>query len=252
MILKLLKILRRITTEFFKKKNCPICNARFLEFEQCGTTAKVWETYHGVGAGARKAICPVCKSSDRERLVYLYFRDVVLKKRDGGPIKILHIAPEANLSKYLMEHQSVEYNAADKRCDGYEYPDYVGNIDIMDMRDISDNSYDFIICNHVLEHVPDDLVAMKEILRILKPEGTALLQVPYASKLEKTIEDKTIVDPEARYEKFGQSDHVRLYGMDYTDRLGQAGFKVEVLDIASKYPKKYGLNSNEKLFLCHK
>lgn len=238
---------------FFKVRHCPICHAHFVEWLQTGTTAMVWEQYCGVGAGARKAICPVCNSSDRERLVYLFFRDVFFKKRSNSePIKMLHIAPEASLSKYLRSQSFVGYTAGDKRCEGYEYPDYVIDIDIMDMHDIADNTFDVIVCNHVLEHVPDDIVAMKELRRVMKFDGIAVLQVPYALKLEKTIEDKAVVSPESRFEKYGQSDHVRLYGMDYTERLKHAGFKVEVLDIASKYPKKYGLNPHEKLFLCHK
>ena len=93
---------------------------------------------------------------------------------------------------------------------------------------------------------------MKNLRRILKDEGIAILQVPIALKLDKTQEDPSITTSEGRFETYGQSDHVRLYGTDYPDRLRQAGFVVETLDIASRYSHKYGLNKNELLHVCHK
>lgn len=251
MLKKMLRKIRNAILWVFKKSECPICHAHFDEYLQTGTSAKVWEQYGGVGAGVRKAICPVCHSSDRERLVYLFFRDYYFTGNKNKHVKFLHIAPESNLSKYLMTHPNVEYMAGDKRCEGYSYPEYVRDVDIMDLHDIFDNTYDVVVCNHVLEHVPDDIVAMKELRRVLKHDGFAVLQVPYALKLEKTFEDNILTEA-ARFDAYGQADHVRLYGMDYHERLKIAGFNVEVLDIVRNYPKKYGLNPNEKLFLCRK
>lgn len=217
-----------------------------------GTDAKIWKELHGVGAGKRNAICPHCGSSDRERLVYLYIKDKYLPTRNGKPIKCLHIAPENQLSNFLRLKSHIDYTAGDKRCEGYDYPDYVQPIDIMDLSSIADNTYDIIICNHVLEHVQNDIVAMRGIRRILKPDGIAILQVPYATKLENTIEDSSINTPTTRFEAYGQADHVRLYGMDYSVRLKSAGFSVEILDIAKSYSHKMGLNRKESLFICHK
>lgn len=222
------------------------------KYTQTGTDANVWKQYDGVGAGVRNAVCPVCRSTDRERLVYLFFRDYYFVENKDKHIKLLHIAPEFNLSKYLMAQTNVEYTAGDKRCEGYAYPDYVQDVDIMDMHDIADNTYDVLVCNHVLEHVPDDIVAMKELRRVIKPDGIAILQVPYAQKLERTFEDKTILIPEARFEAYGQNDHVRLYGLDYKDRLESAGFRVKISEMSKDYPAKYGLNCNENLFVCYK
>ena len=236
----------------FQRCKCPICNAYFDKYLQTGTTSEVWEQYDGVGAGVRNVVCPVCHSTDRERLVYLFFRDYYFAENKDKHIKLLHIAPESNLSKYLMAHTNVEYTAGDKRCDGYTYPDYVRDVDIMNLHDIPDNTYDVLVCNHVLEHVPDDIVAMKELRRVIKPDGIAILQVPYAQKLEKTFEDKTILIPEARFEAYGQNDHVRLYGLDYKNRLESAGFRVKISEISKDYPAKYGLNCNENLFVCYK
>ena len=93
-----------------------------------------------------------------------------------------------------------------------------------------DNSYDLILCNHVLEHIPNDLKAMKELYRVLKPRGTAILQVPLEEGRENTFEDDSIIDQQERTRIFGQYDHVRVYGQDYYNRLQKAGFKVTPVD----------------------
>ncbi|MBT8269766.1 MAG: methyltransferase domain-containing protein, partial [Bacteroidia bacterium] len=104
--------------------------------------------------------------------------------------------------------------------------------DICDLP-FDDDSYDFIICNHVLEHIPDDRKAMSELLRILKPGGRAILQIPQDMEREETYEDPSITDPKEREKHFGQYDHVRVYGRDYFDRLRSVGFKVEEVDYTS-------------------
>lgn len=245
------KITHLVHTVFCGKKCC-ICESRFENYLPTGTNAKVWEDLHGVGAGMRNAICPNCGSTDRERLIHLFLKEKYLPQLNKKEIKILHIAPEVQLSSFLRSIPQVDYTAGDKRCEGYSYPSHVKDMDIMSMPEVADNTYDIIICNHVLEHVPDDITAMKELFRILKPNGIAILQVPLALKLADTFEDTSITTPEARFEAYGQSDHVRLYGTDYPKRLNKAGFKVELLDIASKYSNRFGLNKDELLHICHK
>ncbi|MBX0330763.1 methyltransferase domain-containing protein [Oscillochloris sp. ZM17-4] len=95
----------------------------------------------------------------------------------------------------------------------------------------SDQSIDIIYCSHVLEHVPDDRKAMRELYRILKREGWAILLVPIT--VGQTIEDPTITDPAERLRLFGQDDHVRRYGPDYVDRLREVGFIVDVITPAN-------------------
>lgn len=111
--------------------------------------------------------------------------------------------------------------------------------------------FDVVLCNHVLEHIIDDKKAMAEIFRVLKIGGIAILQVPVSHKLIHTYEDCSITEPEQRKKAFGQFDHVRIYGMDYPQRLESIGFKVEKINISQQYPK-YGLNPEEDLFVCHK
>jgi ubiquinone/menaquinone biosynthesis C-methylase UbiE len=128
----------------------------------------------------------------------------------------------------------------------------------IDITDISfENDYfDFIICNHVLEHIQDDRKAMNELFRVLKPSGEAVLQVPISKYNKKTFEDVTIIDPEGREKYFGQKDHVRIYGKDYKERLESVGFKVELYDIKNelniKNIRKYGFNKDEILYISKK
>lgn len=244
--------IKKIILPIISKNYCPICGHYARGFITTGTSAEIWERLKGVGAGLRKTVCPYCRSNDRERLVFLYLRDFYLPNKKNVKIKCLHVAPEHQLSLYLQKTPIIDYIAADKRCEGYEYPNYVKDIDIMQMYDIQDKTFDLVICNHVLEHVSNDIIAMQELCRILKDNGIAILQVPIALKLDKTIDDPTITSPKDRFEKYGQEDHVRIYGIDYPERLKKAGFRVEVINIANRYPRKFGLNKNEMLYICHK
>jgi SAM-dependent methyltransferase len=164
-----------------------------------------------------------CGSLERHRLLWLY-----LKERtdlfDGTPKSVLHVAPESCLEPQLQQRLGAGYITAD-----LFNPSATVKLDIMDIT-FPDQTFDVIFCSHVLEHVADDRKAMRELHRVLKRDGWAIVLVPILA--EKTFEDPTIVDPEARLQAFGQSDHVRIYGLDYTDRLRDAGFKVEVTRVA--------------------
>ncbi len=127
--------------------------------------------------------------------------------------------------------------------------------DICDLP-FSNDEFDFIICNHVLEHIPDDKKAMQELYRILKTEGTAILQVPLKTDLKTTFEDDSITDPKERARIFGQYDHVRIYGMDYFTKLKTTGFKVEAVDYTKTFTQEeietFRLPKNELIPVCTK
>ena len=118
------------------------------------------------------------------------------------------------------------------------------------------NSFDYILCNHVLEHIDDDIKAMMEIFRVLNFNGTAILQVPIDFNNTTTLEDNSITNRQERIEKFGQYDHVRLYGLDYFKRLKNIGFEVRQVQYALNFKQeevlKYGIEKNEVIPVCKK
>jgi SAM-dependent methyltransferase len=229
---------------------CPLCQGNFSHFMPIGIDVPVLKEKHVVGAGYRlNASCPRCRSEDRERLIYLYLK---LKTPDlfSRPTKLLHVAPEPSLSARLRACPSISYIAADLNS-----PMADVRMDITAI-DETEGTYDVIICNHVLEHVEDDRKAMGELFRVLKPGGFAILQVPISYIMDETYEDFLIRDPKAREVAFGQCDHVRLYGNDYTHRLSQAGFNVMAV-APEKFLERsqiaaYRLLPAEKLFVCVK
>jgi SAM-dependent methyltransferase len=202
-----------------------------------------------IGSGLRNALCPVCGSSDRVRLLYLFMKQKT--NLFGGKLKLLHIAPEDQLRNIFLKAPNLDYLTAD-----------IDPMKVMQQMDITqinypENTFDAILCNHVLEHIPDDSKAMSELFRVLKPGGWATLQVPISKSLEKTHEDFSITSSQEREKHFGQKDHVRIYGKDYTNRLREAGFKVEeykwILDQNFKNQNnKHGLNEDETVFYCNK
>lgn len=120
-----------------------------------------------------------------------------------------------------------------------------------------DQTFDVVFCNHVMEHVADDRKAMKEILRVMKPGGWSIIQIPiFNPRPEVTLEDPSITDSKERERLFGQDDHVRLYGFDYPDRLKEAGFEVSIVDmtenVGSELAKKYALPGDDPIHFCRK
>lgn len=158
-------------------------------------------------------------SLERHRLIWLY-----LKERTDffkGPMHVLHIAPEACFIKRMEKIHGKGYITAD-----IESPLAKVKMDIHQIP-FSENQFDAVLCNHVLEHVKDDIKAIKELHRVIKPGGFAILQIPFFPPIpDKTFEDFSITDPHERERIFGQDDHVRKYGTDYPKRIESAGFKV--------------------------
>lgn len=203
------------------KYQCPICGAHLKEFLPGGEGHAVLVEKSIVGGGPRSDVfCPICRSRDRERLIYLYLTNRPHLLSRGT--KLLHIAPEDNLGAWLRSKPELDYATADLKKDNVDF-----RIDLTKMP-FSEMIFDAIICNHVLEHIPDDAKAMAELVRVLKPGGWAIIQVPISPSLDGTYEDFSITDPTERERAFGQYDHVRIYGMDYVDRLKQADFAVEL------------------------
>ena len=222
---------------------CTFCNHSFDKFFSAGLSHDILKEKKIVGGGYREnAICPFCESVDRERLIHIFLKSNGLLKNQ---MKLLHVAPEKNLQKFF-EKRNIDYFSADLNGIRAKI-----KMDIQDIK-FPANCFDGIICNHVLEHIVDDKKAMSELYRVLKPKGWAILQVPYSPIMKRTFEDFSVVEDEERARIFGQSDHVRIYGADYLNRLKSVGFYVKEEKIDINLVKKFALNPNEVIFFCYK
>jgi len=229
---------------------CPFCGFKSNGFISVGLPHQANIDKKIIGAGIRNGGCVSCDAIDRERLLYAYFSEELKIFKDNPEYSILHLAPEWRLSEEFLKYKYKNYICTDKFTPGYSYPKHTIDMDIMNI-DFPENNFDLLICNHVLEHIPNDIGAMKELCRVLKPNGTAVLQVPISAILQTTYENPEVTTDLQRQEHYGQYDHVRIYGQDYVDRLKSVGFKVNRINISDKY-KKYGVILEEDMFICTK
>ncbi|OGO07466.1 MAG: hypothetical protein A2Y92_01725 [Chloroflexi bacterium RBG_13_57_8] len=225
---------------------CPFCGRDYRKLLAYGLDTAVVKNGQVIIPGRRPgAQCPRCFSLERERFLWLYLRErtTLLDAKKSAGWRVLHLAPERNLRKALSSYDHLEYISADLRS-----PLAMVRTDIT-LTGFPDNIFDVIICSHVLEHVPDDIRAITELYRMLKPGGRAFLQVPVFSSLEKTFEDAAVTAPEERVKAFGHPDHVRIYGRDFTDRLAKAGLQVETFRFDEATVRKYGLFPDEDIYI---
>ena len=193
-------------------------------------------------------LAPGTLSLERHRLFWLYLKN----ETDffSSKLKVLHFAPEQAFLKRFRKLKNIEYTTTDLNSPIADVKADLCNLPF------KDNEFDFIICNHVLEHIPDDTKAMEELYRILAPKGKAILQVPYDRNRETTFEDDSITDKDERTRIFGQYDHVRVYGMDYFDTLRSVGFKVEAVDYTKNFSEadieRFALAKGELVPVCRK
>ncbi len=209
---------------------CPCCGGRFRKLV--------------THRGAPDVRCPGCGSMERHRILWLY-----LQQRTDlltGRHRVLHMAPESGIQRLLRRLPNLDYVAADLaspladvHCDVQALP-------------FEDDSFDVVICNHVLEHVPDDRRAMAELARVTRPGGWAVLMCPIARDRTTTLEDPAVTTADERLRVYGQEDHLRLYGADYRERLQRAGFVVTVerfLDeLAPEVVERHRLRRRDDVF----
>jgi SAM-dependent methyltransferase len=204
----------RLVAVFYRgdQNECPVCGRHFRKFLPYGRIIR-----------RENALCPSCLSLERHRLIWLYLKN----ETDffSAKLKVLHVAPEYCFIKRFRALENLEYITAD-----LESPLADVKMDIMEIP-FDDDTFDMIICNHTLEHVDDDRRAMRELYRVLKPGGRGILNSPINGKRTVTYEDPAITAPAEREKHFGQRDHLREYGLDYADRLAEAGFIVQPQDV---------------------
>lgn len=208
-----------------------ICNACLHRFHQmvdwfpAPENVSALSNNQVVAGYGKNIICPVCLSTARERLVI----EILKQENNWSDKTVLIIAPEQKVWQFLQ--QSADVITADLIPQLYRHIDPTIKKEDLNHLSFEADYFDLVIANHVLEHIPDDRKAMKEIFRVLKKNGQAILQVPYSNVLATTIEEPGIQDPVRQSALFGQCDHVRIYSMtDYINRLEQAGFTVKKID----------------------
>ncbi len=215
---------------------CPVCKAKFPAFLPSEQSLKP------------SSFCPNCRSLHRHRALALLMQNMDWHRKG---MRVLHFAPEQGFYQLFSSFKDIEYWPVDLNLNAFGVKK---SVDITNIT-FDDDSFDLIMCTHVLEHIPDDRKAMRELYRVLKPKtGIAFLNVPMFN-LPVTFEDPAINTPELRLKYYGQEDHVRLYGLDFSQRLAKAGFSVQMCDIEDmddKLVRRHGLKRTEKIFLCRK
>ena len=221
------------------KVECPVCERSFSKFLSYGSNVTHREN----------VLCPYDLTLERHRLMWIY-----LKNHSDffttDQLNVLHIAPEQCFHKKFKAQKNLNYLTADLVS-----PIADMHFDLHSIP-LEDNRFDVVFCNHVMEHVDDALQCMRELYRVMRPGGWAIMQVPQDFSRETTYEDPSIVSPEDREKHYWQKDHVRLFGKDYPQWLEKAGFTVEVFNkeeaLGSDLMERYRISPSEVLYIFRK
>lgn len=232
---------------------CVFCGRSAARFLPTGVNRPVLKRLDVVGAGRRKnAKCPHCLSSDRARLILLYLKTQT--SAFDAPTRLLDIGPDRRLAATLSGADNVDYVCGSLNPEPIEMCNPM-RLDVTALPFESDQ-FDIVLCSHVMEYVRQDELGFREIRRVLRQGGSAVLQAPIAQRLDKTREGWPGMSRRESIRHFGHSGNVRLYGLDYEDKLTQAGFRVKrrspfvemwVADI-----HRHGLNPREELYIAAK
>ena len=236
-------------------KSCLICKQNveaFLPYKNgLASFSALTRALNIVGSDVENFHCPHCRSTDRERHLFIYLSFVPELLAGLAGARILHFAPETYLSALIVNQKPLEYIKADLHSRS-------ADVQTINLQEIGypDGYFDVVIANHVLEHVNDDRLAIAEVARVLRPGGHAILQTPYSAILPSSVTEFTAPSETTRELLFGQSDHARLYGLDVFSRIEQSGLRFigghhAQLDIAID-SALYGVNKEEPFFLFQK
>lgn len=241
LLIRLSYVFKRIAPIVYKGNNvtCPVCEKSFRKFLSYGSNV----------AHRENVLCPYDLTLERHRLLWLYLKNET-DFFTAEKLEVLHIAPEQCFLDRFKAQKNLSYLTGD-----LESPIADMHFDLHHIP-LDDNKFDVIFCNHVLEHVEDDIQCMRELYRVMKPGGWGVFQVPMDSNRAETYEDKTITDPKQREIHFWQKDHVRLFGLDYPDRLKSVGFEIDIYDFREAFTPeqaaKYRLGGKELLYVARK
>lgn len=230
------------------EKHCIVCKNNPSEFLPGGIEEEIFKQHHIIGGGSREnCICPCCGSGDRERWLYYVLKNKLNMFETSG--RVLHFAPEKEVSNVLKENVEIDYYTCDI------VPGRAMHVaDITDIQ-FKENSFDYVICNHVMEHIVNEKKAVFEIKRVLKPNGKWIFSFPICTDM-KTYEDDTILLPEDRLKAYGQEDHVRLYGYDYKERFENYGLQLQIFspekEMNEEDISKYGFIKDDVIVVATK
>lgn len=241
------------------KYHCPVCDTNLKHFNSINfkylrpleDNAFVFPVFLLETSNLSDYSCPCCLATDRDRLYALYFKKRIGQGVIPCKLNIIDFAPQHGLSKFLINSPYTNYRSADLFMEGVD-----DKVDITDLTIYKDNSIDIFICSHVLEHVKQDIKAMNELHRILKPGGWGIVMVPIMLGIEETFEKDTIVSEADRCKYYMQKDHVRLYSKKgFTDKLKETGFKVYEFNagyFGVENFKKHGIQERSVLYVVEK
>ena len=236
---------------------CTVCGCKGVAFLPLPDVYRANALRHGFvhfGKGEMTAhdtyTCGHCGASDRERMYMLWIGQQIEKGFFNNCTRTIHFAPEAALSKRLRALRVFNYETADLLMNDVDH-----RVDMTSMP-FEDESFDFFVCSHVLEHVENDDQAIKELYRITKHGGSGILVAPIVVGLDRTVEDPNVIDAVGRWRLFGQDDHVRLYAhADYVSKIRRHGFRIEELGMAyfgAEIFRSLGLKPTSILYVVHK
>ncbi len=231
-----------------KTKFCIICGHKVGKFYPGGISEEIFTRHHIIGGGPRdNCTCPYCRSIDRARWQYYvlqHFTEITSAKG----IRVLHFAPERPNSKLIRSNPNCTYITADIVTGAADYA-----ADMTNLFQFEDSSFDYVIANHVLEHIPDEAKAFSELKRILKENGKLVISFPVCMDMP-TYEDPAITTEEGRLKAFGQTDHVRLYGSDFREHVESYGLDVKVYQpeavLSPEAVEKYALIKDDIMMVC--
>ncbi len=234
--------------------HCVFCGKSYSRFLRSGSNRSVFRRWNVSGAGARKnARCAYCFSNDRARMLYLFFKNRT--RIFDEATKILHVAPDYELATSLHASSNVTLFTGGLMVGGLR--PYRGTKFDVTFLPFGDERFDVVLCNHVMQYVPDDRKGFREMYRVLKPGGFAIIQVGLALDLAETYQVEGLEINRANTIKhYGHSDCVRLYGLDYVARIEEAGFKAEKHNLFTERwvpdPERQGLDPRDDVYVFRK